>query len=474
MSVACTFILSFSAPSFPPHRITIARRDAAVGSVITSARCGVFLLAALHFSCSQVLYGVTTTRVLVTVNTTTAAVTPVCTFSTTDLLRVIAFLDATRLMHFVGSSTPTMELLSLSNPGSVQCSTVAVSAYRATASSLFQGAPVVAAQQDTTRGGSTGLSPRVLVVAGSPSSLYSVSAQGAITLVATVVKATDVSPLSPYALAHTRVKPVGECDSGGKRLSSCVGAICASVCLCVAVSVGVAIAVVLLIMCSVLLLPAPISAVDDDDGAADAPALPMTTATSRPAAVAIDGASTVEDDGSAASLSGSQSSDSGEGGADVGADGTSQKQSESRQQASVVVGTVAAAAAAVVVMLTVAIVARVARRRALQVTLVERVTDTSGRGATTMSSVSDMGVHVASTSMSRTARGASGTAGSGRRATTGVGMGTGMGAGSGSVDESSARTSLGGRPGKKRRPRKSRQSVKPGSAAGAAHPRHSL
>jgi hypothetical protein len=146
----------------------------------------------------------------------------VCTFSTTDLLRVIAFLDATRLMHFVGSSTPTMELLSLSNPGSVQCSTVAVSAYRATASSLFQGAPVVAAQQDTTRGGSTGLSPRVLIVAGSPSSLYSVSAQGAVTLVATVVKAGDLSPLSPYALAHTRVKPVGECDGAGESVATTV------------------------------------------------------------------------------------------------------------------------------------------------------------------------------------------------------------------------------------------------------------
>jgi hypothetical protein len=158
--------------------------------------------AALHFSCTQQLYAVAGARALVTVSATTAAVTPVCTLATqpTAALRVIAFVDDGRLAHFVGSSTPTMELLSLSNTGTVTCVTATVAAYR-TAAAVFNGAPVVAAHRDVNSN-----TPRVLVVAGSPSELYAVTDAGVITLIAAIRRATDALPVSPYTLFFTGAK----------------------------------------------------------------------------------------------------------------------------------------------------------------------------------------------------------------------------------------------------------------------------
>jgi hypothetical protein len=159
-------------------------------------------MAALQFSCTQRLLGVTTARALVNVNTTTAALTTVCTFATQPdpLLppRVIAFIDDNTLVHFVGDASPVMERLSLSNPGRPRCNVVAVPRYGAAALAAFDGTPVLAAHRDVNSDDA-----RVLVVAASPSKLFAVTADGTVTLVAALVRASDGAPVTPIALFVT-------------------------------------------------------------------------------------------------------------------------------------------------------------------------------------------------------------------------------------------------------------------------------
>ncbi len=158
-------------------------------------------VAALQFSCSQQLLGVTTGRALVSIDSATATLTHVCTFATqpdSSLRRVIAFIDDVTLLHFVGAASPTMERLSLSNTGSRYCNVVAVAAYRAAALAAFDGTPVFAAHRD-----GNSATPRVLVVAASPSKLFAVTADGTVTLVASLVRATDGAVVTPYALFVT-------------------------------------------------------------------------------------------------------------------------------------------------------------------------------------------------------------------------------------------------------------------------------
>jgi hypothetical protein len=156
----------------------------------------------MHFSCSQTLYGVVAgSRALVTIDTTTGALRDVCTLTlriaSDAATRVIALFDDTRLVHFVGSASPTMELLSLTNLGVTTCNAVAVAAYRA-AASVFAGSPVLAAQRDVFTA-----TARVLVVAGSPARLWAVTAAGDITLLASLLSAHASEVVSPYALSVT-------------------------------------------------------------------------------------------------------------------------------------------------------------------------------------------------------------------------------------------------------------------------------
>jgi hypothetical protein len=153
---------------------------------------------ALQCSCTQQLYGIAA-RALVTVNSATAALSPVCTFASQPTVsqRIIAFVDDTRLAHFVGTASPVMELLSLSNTGTTTCIVSAVSAYPA-AASVLEGTPVLAAHRDV-----NSVTPQVLVVAGSPSKLYTVTAAGAISQVASLLKARDSTPVTPYGLTVT-------------------------------------------------------------------------------------------------------------------------------------------------------------------------------------------------------------------------------------------------------------------------------
>jgi hypothetical protein len=156
-------------------------------------------VTALQFGCTRQLFSVTTARALVTVNITTAALTTVCTFSGSTLqTRVIAFIDDNTLVHFVGSAPPVMERLSMSNPGRPTCNVVGVAAYRAAALAAFEGTPVFAAQRDV-----NSVTPRVLVVAASPSKLFAVTSDGTVTVVASLVQALDGSPAAPYALFVT-------------------------------------------------------------------------------------------------------------------------------------------------------------------------------------------------------------------------------------------------------------------------------
>jgi hypothetical protein len=168
----------------------------------------VCLLAALQFACDGTLYGVTTTRTLVTVDTTTGAPTTVCTFSSSDALRIIAFIDRTRIAHFYGSANPVMELLSTTSLGSRSCNAVRVSAFTTAAKRLFQGAPVLAATLDPS---SDPRASRLLVVAGSPPTLYTVTAAGDVTAVG-VLKAADNAVLSTRTLAFTNPRLGGHCE----------------------------------------------------------------------------------------------------------------------------------------------------------------------------------------------------------------------------------------------------------------------
>jgi hypothetical protein len=174
-------------------------------------------VAALQFGCSQQLFGVTAARALVTVSTTTAALTHVCTFTTQpDAIpqsRVIAFIDDVTLVHFVGTASPAMERLPLANTGSRFCNVVAVAAYRTAALAAFDGTPVFAAHRDV-----NSATPRVLVVAASPSKLFAVTADGTVTLVASLARARDGAGVAPYALFVTGAAttvcgiPPGECS----------------------------------------------------------------------------------------------------------------------------------------------------------------------------------------------------------------------------------------------------------------------
>jgi hypothetical protein len=126
----------------------------------------------------------------------------VCTFSTQPDAApqpgVIAFMDDNTLVHFVGAASPVMERLSISNTGSRYCNTVAVAAYRAAAIELYKGTRVLAAHRD-----GSSVEPRVLVVAASPSKLFAVTADGRVTVVASLVWARDGVPAAPYALFVT-------------------------------------------------------------------------------------------------------------------------------------------------------------------------------------------------------------------------------------------------------------------------------
>jgi hypothetical protein len=111
---------------------------------------------------------------------------------------VIAFMDDNTLVHFVGAASPVMERLSMSNTGSRYCNTVAVAAYRAAAIEMYEGTRVLAAHRD-----GSSVEPRVLVVAASPSKLFAVTADGSVTVVASLVRARDGAPAAPYALFVT-------------------------------------------------------------------------------------------------------------------------------------------------------------------------------------------------------------------------------------------------------------------------------
>ncbi len=80
--------------------------------------------AALSFDCTGSLYAVTGANAageifqlansLVRLDSGTSAATGVCTFTSTDLIAVGAFLDGSTFAHFYGTAPPVMEILPVS------------------------------------------------------------------------------------------------------------------------------------------------------------------------------------------------------------------------------------------------------------------------------------------------------------------------------------------------------------------------
>ncbi len=191
--------------------------------------------AALQFDCSGTAFGVsarvagtsttpTQPSMLVRIDVGSGAAAPLCVFSTqpTAGVRVVVFLDASTILHFVGDASPAMEVLATANvptnPGAVAgCAVVAVPAYAANARSRFRGVPVLAAAKDTT---TAAASARVIVVAGSPSTLFAATRSGDVTPLSAQPVGVAGSLLSPYALAYTKGKADDECSLGAGECHS--------------------------------------------------------------------------------------------------------------------------------------------------------------------------------------------------------------------------------------------------------------
>ena len=95
-------------------------------------------LAALAIDCTNTMYAITgsnangetfpssVTHALLRVNKVTAVGTAVCSFSTTDLIQVGAFITTTVIAHFSGSTNPTMDLVTPTAQRGSLCATVYV------------------------------------------------------------------------------------------------------------------------------------------------------------------------------------------------------------------------------------------------------------------------------------------------------------------------------------------------------------
>jgi hypothetical protein len=187
------------------------------------------------FACDNTLLAVTSTtgespRSLVAVNTATAAASLRCSLASQSLvsLRIVVALDRSRLVHFVGDANPTMEILNVPTSTGGVCAVTAVAAYRTNALSLFGGAPVISAVADTVA--SSGTASAVFVVAGSPASLYKVTATGTITLVAQ----SQLSPPSgaledfaPISLTFAQPRPAAECSGASTCMCDCMSTVTA-------------------------------------------------------------------------------------------------------------------------------------------------------------------------------------------------------------------------------------------------------
>jgi hypothetical protein len=163
----------------------------------------------MFVDCADTLYASTSAsspslpHSLVTIDRSSAAVTRVCEFTTqpSALVRVVALMSDGVAVHFVGTSTPSMQLLSLpvssSASSSSPCSGTVVAAYPA-AAAVFAGSPVLAAAAVP------GRTSQVLVVAGFPAAkLFTVTSAGAVTLVsAHPVQLSGGHVISPYTIAY--------------------------------------------------------------------------------------------------------------------------------------------------------------------------------------------------------------------------------------------------------------------------------
>ncbi len=178
--------------------------------------------AALHFNCggNNSLYAITGANVagesygfahsIVRVDTVTGEAVAVCLLQALDSLQVFAFLDSSTLVHFAGSDSPTMLLLSLdaNMAAGLTCNEVSVTKY-ATSSSVFDNGPVSAAT-------STGDGVHVLVVVGRW--LYSVTATGDVTPLGVLKRDSSSAPFLAQSLS---LSP--PCTSTCKHcLSACV------------------------------------------------------------------------------------------------------------------------------------------------------------------------------------------------------------------------------------------------------------
>jgi hypothetical protein len=132
----------------------------------------------------------------VTIDPSTAVATLVCQLSTqpSATVRIVALVSDGVAVHFVGTTSPVMQLLTLA--AASPCAGVAITAYTAAAITAFGGAPVLAAT--AVPGGTS----EVLVVAASPARLYSVTTAGVVTLVsANPVRLSVDHVVSPYTIA---------------------------------------------------------------------------------------------------------------------------------------------------------------------------------------------------------------------------------------------------------------------------------
>jgi hypothetical protein len=162
------------------------------------------LHAGLQSNCaSGVLYAImganavgetfTRVRTIVRVTKTTGGATLFCSLAATDVTQTFAFVDSNTLVYFVGATTPTMSLLTVSSQTvGAACSLSPVSSYSAAAIPLFSGAPVSAVTP-------LGDGVNVLVTVGSK--LFKVSRSGDVTFVGLMVDVVTGVTYTPSSIA---------------------------------------------------------------------------------------------------------------------------------------------------------------------------------------------------------------------------------------------------------------------------------
>ena len=167
-------------------------------------------LTVVHVTCAGVLYAITGSNIagenfkpvhaITRINKATGASSLYCTLASLDVIQAFAFVDATTIMYFTGSTTPALYTINTATQVvGGNCATTPVTAYTTSAKALFNTAPVVAAAP-------LGDGATVIVTLGTL--LYTVTRTGVVTAVGTLLDIAASTPLSAASLSFT-----GSCTS---------------------------------------------------------------------------------------------------------------------------------------------------------------------------------------------------------------------------------------------------------------------